>query len=99
MNDEMNNVGAVAEGNTNVRLRLQPVLPVMVVFYCECAIPPRELPPPYNTLPGNPPKYQHKCPGCGSEITLNHASGSVMFQKIDKPEDVPKFTIAQRLPS
>lgn len=99
MSDELNNVGEQAEDNTSVRLKLQPVLPVMVVFYCECANPPQELPSPFNVLPTNPPKYQHKCPGCGKEITLNHASGAVMFQKINKPEDGPKLTIAQSLPS
>jgi hypothetical protein len=99
MTDELNNVGELAESNTKVRLRLQPVLPVMMVFYCECANPPRELPGPFNIIEGPPPRYQHRCPGCGTVSTLNHASGAVVFQKLNNPDDVPKLTIAQSLPS
>lgn len=97
-NDLNNTPAEAAEDNRNVTLRLRPVLPVMMEFYCSCTTPPTLLPTPKTMLPTEPPQYRHECPECGETYTLNHSSGSVVFQKLDKPDDAPKLTIAHSLP-
>jgi hypothetical protein len=92
--DEVNNK---ATDNRKVRIKLQPVLPVSVEFYCECSNPPMLLPPPHTIVNGE--QFTHQCPRCGEHYILSHASGAIMYQKIEKADDAPKFTITNRLPS
>lgn len=99
-NDTLNGVdkSKPSEDNRKVTLRLRPVLPVMMEFYCNCTSPPTLLGSPDTMLPSSPPKYRHVCSECGEIFNLEHASGSVVFQKLDKPDDVPKLVIASQMP-
>jgi hypothetical protein len=94
--DEVN--GSVSD-NRKVKIKLQPVLPVSVEFYCDCSRPPTLLPPPKATLQSDPPQYLHQCPNCKEEYILSHASGAIMHQKINNPDDAPKIAVVSRLPS
>lgn len=94
-------MNGIAKDNSAVRLRLLPVLPVMVTFHCECSNPPQELPAPHTTLMSDPPQYVHRCPACEKDITLSHAAGAVMFQRIGEAMDdinKPKLVVAREMP-
>ena len=95
----MDEVSGSVSDNRRVKLKLQPVLPVMIEFFCECSRPPTLLPPPISVASTEPPQFMHQCPNCLEAYVLNHASGSVMYQKLDKPEDGPKLEVVSRLPS